>query len=302
MTQPAPPTDQQLAAYIGPKWESRYRRKFERFRSDPRGRFRPSWNWYAALFPAWFFLHRLYGVFAVLFACALAAGLVTGPGLIFGFAFTYVFFFPAGLAWLAYHVVYSPSIGSIALLMVALALTVTQGVIADWLLYRKALAAAATIPVPEATPVPNGRPRRPPSLVSPVAAVVCTVVVGFFLGSFPLGLCACGDEERMKAWSYVDAMQSDLVVLRTAEESYFTDHGSYTSSMTALNFAPSTGGSVSITTANVTGWAATASRKDTDKTCGIFMGSATAPIAGQEEGEPRCVAAVDSLARPPSHR
>jgi hypothetical protein len=302
MTQPLPPTDQQLADYIGPHWEARYRRKFERFRSDPRGRFRPSWNWFAALFPAWFFAHRLYAAFSVLFLCMLTpAGLgfteIPQGGLaIFRFAFAYIVFVPAALAWLAYNVVYSPGIGSVALLMVAVALMVAQGVIADWLLYRKALAAAATTPTPVVT-TGRTRRRRPPSLVSPVAAVAGMVVVAFFfLGSFVSVACGCPEK------SYTTFMKDDLRTLLTTEESFFTAHGSYTSSTTALRFESSTGGSVSITSANGTGWAATASRKDTDKTCGIFVGSATAPIAGQQEGEPRCVASVDSVAHPPSHR
>ncbi|MDP3772689.1 MAG: hypothetical protein Q8Q85_00310 [Gemmatimonadales bacterium] len=83
-------------------------------------------------------------------------------------------------------------------------------------------------------------------------------------------------------------MKSDLRNLVTAEEFYFADQVSYTSSTTAIDFEPSAAVSVSITSATGTGWAATASHNGTDKTCGIYVGSASAPIAGQNESEPKC--------------
>ena len=91
-----------------------------------------------------------------------------------------------------------------------------------------------------------------------------------------------------KEKAYVAAMKSDLRNLVTAQESYFADQVSYTTSTAAINFTPSTGVTVTVGTATGTGWNATASHNATTKTCGIYVGSAAAPIAGQNEGEPKC--------------
>ena len=61
------------------------------------------------------------------------------------------------------------------------------------------------------------------------------------------------------------------------------------STTTAINYNSSTGVTVTVTSANGTGWAATANHNATTKTCGIYVGTATAPITGQNEGEPKCV-------------
>ena len=91
-----------------------------------------------------------------------------------------------------------------------------------------------------------------------------------------------------KEKAYIASMKSDLRNLVTAQESYFADQVSYTTSTTNLNYNPSTGNTVTIGTATGTGWNATESNTGTSKTCGIYVGSASAPIAGQNEGEPKC--------------
>jgi prepilin-type N-terminal cleavage/methylation domain-containing protein len=91
-----------------------------------------------------------------------------------------------------------------------------------------------------------------------------------------------------KEKAYVAAMKSDLRNLVTAQESYFADQVTYTTSQTSLNYTPSTGVTVSIGAATGTGWSATAKHNGTSQTCGIFVGSATAPVSGANEGEPKC--------------
>jgi hypothetical protein len=60
---PGSPADQQLGAFIGPRWPT-YRRKFRPFFED--ARFTPTWNWAAALLsPAWFLYRKLYVPFAL---------------------------------------------------------------------------------------------------------------------------------------------------------------------------------------------------------------------------------------------
>ena len=95
-----------------------------------------------------------------------------------------------------------------------------------------------------------------------------------------------------KEKAYITAMRSDLRNLMTAEESYFSDYGTYTTSTTALKgFSQTTNVYVQITEADKAGWYATAthgSLKDT-QTCQIAVGTAaTANSRTLNEGEPKC--------------
>jgi type IV pilus assembly protein PilA len=115
-----------------------------------------------------------------------------------------------------------------------------------------------------------------------IELLIVVVIIGI------LAAIAIPKFANTKEKAYVAAMKSDLRNMVTAEESYFADQVSYTTSTTAINFTPSTGVTVTIGSANGTGWAATASHNATSKTCGIYVGTATAPITGQNEGEPKC--------------
>jgi hypothetical protein len=65
-------SDENLAVFIGPRWEPTYRRKLAPFRDDPA--FVPTWNWAAALFGAFWFLYRkLYLAFAVFMLASMFA-------------------------------------------------------------------------------------------------------------------------------------------------------------------------------------------------------------------------------------
>ncbi|MBY0492339.1 MAG: hypothetical protein K2R93_21050 [Gemmatimonadaceae bacterium] len=66
----SPITEARLAAYVGAKWESTYRRKLAPFLEDPT--FVPTWNWSAAVVQimlpsAWFLYRKLYFPFAIFF-------------------------------------------------------------------------------------------------------------------------------------------------------------------------------------------------------------------------------------------
>ena len=115
-----------------------------------------------------------------------------------------------------------------------------------------------------------------------IELLIVVVIIGI------LAAIAIPKFANTKEKAYVAAMTSDLRNLVTAEESYFADQVSYTTSTTAINFTPSTGVTMTITAATGTGWSATTSHNATTKTCGIYVGSATAPISGQNEGEPKC--------------
>jgi hypothetical protein len=73
------PSEAVMAAFIGPKWDTVYRRKMAPFFED--ASFVPTWNWAAALAfpPAWFLYRKLYLPFAFFFLMpGIAFRLLTG--------------------------------------------------------------------------------------------------------------------------------------------------------------------------------------------------------------------------------
>ena len=117
-----------------------------------------------------------------------------------------------------------------------------------------------------------------------IELLIVVVIIGI------LATIAIPKFANTKQKAYIAAMKSDLRNLVTAEESYFADQVSYTTSTTAVNFTPSSGVTLTIGVATGTGWNATSSHNalPAGKTCGIFVGSAAAPVAGGNEGEPKC--------------
>jgi prepilin-type N-terminal cleavage/methylation domain-containing protein len=74
-------------------------------------------------------------------------------------------------------------------------------------------------------------------------------------------------------------IRSDLHNLMTAEESYFYDHGTYSTSLDSLKLVPSPGNQVVIVAATTTGWSATATNPISyPHMCAMFMGN-VAPVA-----------------------
>ena len=61
------PSDVEMEAFIGPKWDTVYKRKMAPFFED--ASFVPTWNWSAAIAfpPAWFLYRKLYLPFAFFF-------------------------------------------------------------------------------------------------------------------------------------------------------------------------------------------------------------------------------------------
>lgn len=101
--------------------------------------------------------------------------------------------------------------------------------------------------------------------------------------------------------AYLAAIKSDLRNLVTAQEDYFADSSEYFAGRLmedstaalgngwAMRFTPSTGVTISIGVATATGWNATARHAAIVTVCGTFIGTAAPPIAGAQEGEPKCV-------------
>ena len=118
-----------LRAYIGPKWDSHYRRRFEELLDAKLSGTRAgwTWNWAAALMPIWFPYRRLYAALAGLLAVA------------------------AVITLLDYAAAGNMEGGSpVAILF--LGLMVAQGYFADRLLFRKAW---SVVTAPDAPADPN---------------------------------------------------------------------------------------------------------------------------------------------------
>lgn len=85
------------------------------------------------------------------------------------------------------------------------------------------------------------------------------------------------------------AMKADLRNLATAEESYFYDNVSYTTSLSSLAaYRPSQGVVVTVNEASVSGWSATATHPAASKQCYLFIGNVTPVGAAKAEGQVVC--------------
>lgn len=115
-----------------------------------------------------------------------------------------------------------------------------------------------------------------------IELLIVVVIIGI------LAAIAIPKFANTKERAYHVAMKSDLRNIVTAQETYFADYTTYTTSTTALNLLISPGVAVSVGTATTGGWSATASHNATARTCGIYVGTASPPVAGQNEGEPKC--------------
>ena len=115
-----------------------------------------------------------------------------------------------------------------------------------------------------------------------IELLIVVVIIGI------LAAIAIPKFANTKEKAYIAGMKADLRNLVTAQEAYFADNVTYASVLSNLNYNVSAGNTVSISSATGTGWAATSSNNATAKTCGIFVGSATPPVTGENEGAPTC--------------
>ncbi len=95
-----------------------------------------------------------------------------------------------------------------------------------------------------------------------------------------------------KEKAYVTAMRSDLRNMMTAQESYFSDYGTYTTATTDLKgFSQTTGVFVKVGEATGGGWYASSTHNAllSTQTCQIAVGTAaTSGGRSLNEGEPTC--------------
>lgn len=136
-----PLTDERLAAFLGPKWET-YRRKFTPFREDPS--FVPTWNWSAAFFvSAWFLYRKLY---------LAAFGFMLLPGMVFRML-------TGSDTNMTFTELQKPENQGLLLMSLAVnaSAAIAAGGIGNWLLFRRAQAAvrlSAMQEMPESEALP----------------------------------------------------------------------------------------------------------------------------------------------------
>ena len=126
----SPMSDERMAAFIGDKWASVYRRKFEPYMLDPT--FVPTWNWSAALAtPYWFLYRKLYLPFIIfIFAPNIAARLMLGPDA------------PPAVTTMAQPDLQQSMLVSLSFLVSTM---IAAGGTANWLLFRRARAATQLV-------------------------------------------------------------------------------------------------------------------------------------------------------------
>ncbi len=114
-----------------------------------------------------------------------------------------------------------------------------------------------------------------------IEILIVVVIIGI------LAAIAIPKFANTKERAIITSMKSDLRNLILAEETYFADYVTYTTTAglgTGYDVSPG----VTVTTASVsgTGWQATAAHTGTTKTCIIYIGGTTP--GGSNEGRPYC--------------
>jgi prepilin-type N-terminal cleavage/methylation domain-containing protein len=127
---------------------------------------------------------------------------------------------------------------------------------------------------------PARLPRRGFTLIE-LLIVVCIIGI--------LSIIAIPKFANSKGKAEKAALVSDLRNLATAEEAYFYDNATYTTTIGALQYLASPGVSVTIGAANAAGWTASASSTlATPGTCAIFFGSISPMAPATTEGVIAC--------------
>ncbi|SRR5579883_67488 len=118
-----------------------------------------------------------------------------------------------------------------------------------------------------------------------IELLIVVVIIGI------LAAIAIPKFANTKQQAFLATVKSDLRNLVTAEEAYFYDNSTYTTTMSTTQFNPSQGVSYSIGAASATGWSATATHTGlvggNPSGCHIAVGTA-ATTATESEGAPYC--------------
>lgn len=116
-----------------------------------------------------------------------------------------------------------------------------------------------------------------------IELLIVVVVIGI-LASF-----AVPKFQNTKGKANAAALKSDLRNLSTAQEAYFYENGSYTSSLASLNFDASPGVTFTFGAATPGGWSAVATHPQAYPiTCALFMGGVAPQAPATIEGLIAC--------------
>ena len=93
----------------------------------------------------------------------------------------------------------------------------------------------------------------------------------------------------MKQRAHVATMQTALKNLGQAEETYFVEHGEYSSVLDSLNFQPTGDLSLTVVEATNTGWSATITHPVAiPRKCSFFIGTAAPLPPATSQGSLAC--------------
>ena len=110
-----------------------------------------------------------------------------------------------------------------------------------------------------------------------IELLIVVVIIGI------LAAVAIPQYANTKEKAYVAAMKSDLRNLASAQESYFVNQLSYTTSLTSLEFNNSPSVSIVVPTGGVSSWRATATHVGVaDVTCELYYGNTSGSTATEE--------------------
>jgi type IV pilus assembly protein PilA len=118
-----------------------------------------------------------------------------------------------------------------------------------------------------------------------IELLIVVVIIGI------LAAVAIPKFSSTKGKAYLATMKSDLKNFASAQESYYYDNSAYYNGAVpnaAISYSPTNGVNITVTAADVAGWAATATHGIVPNTCAIYVGSAAAPAPATVEGSPAC--------------
>ncbi len=119
-----------------------------------------------------------------------------------------------------------------------------------------------------------------------IELLIVVVIIGI------LAAIAIPKFANTKEKAFVSAMKSDLRNLAAAQEAYFADNLSYTTSTTSLDFNQSNDVNIAIPVGDATGWRATATHAGVSNTatdvCEIYYGGAAGASTATQEGVVAC--------------
>ena len=118
-----------------------------------------------------------------------------------------------------------------------------------------------------------------------IELMIVVVIIGI------LAAVAVPKFSATKGNAYVATMQTDLKNLVTAQEGYYYENGAYYSGAVpdaALPYSVSDNVGITILSADIGGFSATAAYVGITDVCAVFVGSAAPPAPATTEGSPAC--------------